>query len=65
MFYYTAGAMLIVAFLSGLFVWRVVDMPINALEQGTKTSFAGAILATRSKCNPRTKWATWLGPSTA
>ena len=36
MFYYTAGAMLIVAFLSGLFVWRVVDMPINALKKGTK-----------------------------
>jgi two-component system, NtrC family, sensor kinase len=36
MFYYTAGAMLIVAFLSGLFVWRVVDMPISALKKGTK-----------------------------
>ncbi len=36
MLYYTAGAMLIVAFLSGLFVWRVVERPINALQQGTK-----------------------------
>src|ERR1700690_818816 len=36
MFYYTAGAMLIVALLSWLFVWRVVDMPINALKHGTE-----------------------------
>jgi two-component system, NtrC family, sensor kinase len=35
MFYYTAGAMLIVAVLSWLFVWRVVDQPIKALKHGT------------------------------
>ena len=33
---YTAGAMLIVAILSWLFVWRVVDEPIKALKNGTE-----------------------------
>jgi two-component system NtrC family sensor kinase len=36
MLLYTAGAMLIVAVLSWLFVWRVVDKPINALKNGTE-----------------------------
>jgi two-component system NtrC family sensor kinase len=33
---YTAGAMLIVALFSWLFVWRVVGEPIKALEKGTE-----------------------------
>src|ERR1022692_3387415 len=33
---YTAGAMLMVAVLSWLFVWRVVDRPIKALKNGTE-----------------------------
>ncbi len=33
---YTAGAMLIVAALSWLFVWQVVGKPIKALEHGTE-----------------------------
>jgi two-component system, NtrC family, sensor kinase len=33
---YTAGAMLMIAILSWLFVWRVVDKPINALKDGTE-----------------------------
>jgi two-component system, NtrC family, sensor kinase len=33
---YTVGAMLLVAVLSWLFVWRVVDKPINALKNGTE-----------------------------
>jgi len=33
---YTAGAMLIVAALSWLFVWREVDIPIKALKKGTE-----------------------------
>ncbi|MGD0790661.1 MAG: ATP-binding protein [Terriglobales bacterium] len=33
---YTAGAMLIVAVLSWLFVWRVVGKPIKALKKGTE-----------------------------
>ncbi len=33
---YTVGAMLLVAVLSWLFVWRVVDKPINALKNGTR-----------------------------
>ncbi|MFZ0900799.1 MAG: ATP-binding protein [Candidatus Sulfotelmatobacter sp.] len=33
---YTAGAMLIVAVLSWLFVWREVGKPIQALEKGTE-----------------------------
>jgi two-component system, NtrC family, sensor kinase len=33
---YTAGAILIVALLSWLFVWRVVDIPLNALKSGTE-----------------------------
>jgi len=33
---YTAGAMLIVAVLSWLFVWRVVGEPIKALKKGTE-----------------------------
>jgi two-component system, NtrC family, sensor kinase len=33
---YTAGATVVVALLSWLFVWRVVDRPINALKDGTK-----------------------------
>ena len=36
MFLYTAGAMLIVAVLSWLFVWRVVGEPIKALKNGTQ-----------------------------
>jgi two-component system NtrC family sensor kinase len=35
MLYYTAGASLMVALLSWLFVWRVVGDPIKALEDGT------------------------------
>ncbi|MFZ1133278.1 MAG: HAMP domain-containing protein, partial [Terriglobales bacterium] len=34
--YYTAGALLIVAVLSWLFVWRVVYRPITALKRGTE-----------------------------
>ena len=41
MLYYTAGAMLIVAVLSWLFVWREVGKPIKALEEGHGTSFPG------------------------
>ncbi|MFZ0137458.1 MAG: HAMP domain-containing protein, partial [Candidatus Sulfotelmatobacter sp.] len=33
---YTAGAMLLIALLSWLFVWRVVFKPINALKNGTE-----------------------------
>src|SRR5271157_3994537 len=36
MLYYTAAALLIVAVLSWLFVWRVVGKPIKALEKGTE-----------------------------
>jgi two-component system NtrC family sensor kinase len=36
MFSYTAGALLIVAFLSWLFVWREVDQPIQSLKRGTE-----------------------------
>src|ERR1039457_150244 len=36
MLLYTAGAMLVVAVLSWLFVWRVVGKPIKALETGTE-----------------------------
>jgi two-component system NtrC family sensor kinase len=36
MLYYTAGALLMVAVLSWLFVWRVVGKPIKALENGTE-----------------------------
>lgn len=36
MVFYTAGAMLIVAVMSFLFVWRVVDKPIKALKKGTE-----------------------------
>ena len=34
--YYTAGALLIVAILSWLFVWREVGQPIKALKRGTE-----------------------------
>ena len=33
---YTGGALLIISFLSWLFVWRVVEEPIKALQRGTK-----------------------------
>jgi two-component system, NtrC family, sensor kinase len=36
MFVYTTGAMLIVAVLSWLFVWREVGQPIKALKKGTE-----------------------------
>jgi two-component system, NtrC family, sensor kinase len=36
MLVYTAGAMLIVALLSWIFVWRVVGEPIKALKSGTE-----------------------------
>ena len=36
MFFYTVGAMLIVAVLSFVFVWQVVDKPIKALKNGTE-----------------------------
>lgn len=41
MFLYTAAAMLIVAVLSWLFVWRVVGEPIGALKNGTEHLFQG------------------------
>jgi two-component system NtrC family sensor kinase len=43
MFYYTAGAMLMVAILSWLFVWRVVAKPIQALEKGTERLSQGEL----------------------
>jgi len=43
MFYYTAGAMLIVAILSWLFVWRVVAKPIQALKSGTERLSQGEL----------------------
>jgi len=41
MLFYTAGAMLIVAVLSWLFVWRVVGEPIKALKNGTEHLYQG------------------------
>jgi two-component system, NtrC family, sensor kinase len=38
---YTLAAMLLVAVLSGLFVWRVVDRPIQELKNGTEHLFHG------------------------
>ncbi len=43
MFYYTAGAVLIVAILSWLFVWRVVAKPIQALKSGTERLSQGEL----------------------
>ena len=43
MFYYTTGAMLMVAVLSWLFVWRVVAKPIQALEKGTERLSQGEL----------------------
>jgi two-component system, NtrC family, sensor kinase len=43
MLYYTAGAMLIVAILSWLFVWRVVAKPIKALKNGTERLSQGEL----------------------
>jgi len=40
---YTAGAMLTVVLLSWLFVWRVVDIPINELKDGTEHLFRGEL----------------------
>ena len=40
---YTVGAMLLVAVLSWLFVWRVVDKPINALKNGTRHLWQGEL----------------------
>jgi two-component system, NtrC family, sensor kinase len=40
---YTAGAMVLVALLSWLFVWRVVDKPINALKDGTERLSQGKL----------------------
>jgi two-component system NtrC family sensor kinase len=52
MSYYTAGALLVVAALSWLFVWRVVDKPINALKNGTERLARGELgyqIAVRSQ----------------
>src|ERR1700686_2510476 len=43
MLFYTAGAMLIVAVLSWLFVWRVVGEPIKALKNGTERLSQGEL----------------------
>jgi len=43
MLYYTAGAMLIVAVLSWLFVWRVVAKPIHELKNGTERLSQGEL----------------------
>jgi two-component system, NtrC family, sensor kinase len=43
MLYYTGGAMLMVAVLSWLFVWRVVAKPIQALEKGTERLSQGEL----------------------
>ncbi len=62
---YTAGAMLIVAALSWLFVWRVVGKPIKALREWRRNILPRGILATRSRSDPRMKWVSWLSPSMA
>ncbi len=43
MLFYTAGATLIVAVLSWLFVWRVVGEPIKALKNGTEHLSGGEL----------------------
>ncbi|HVO80987.1 MAG TPA: ATP-binding protein [Terriglobales bacterium] len=43
MLFYTAGAMLIVAVLSWLFVWRVVGVPVKALKSGTERLAEGEL----------------------
>ncbi|MGD0214318.1 MAG: ATP-binding protein [Terriglobales bacterium] len=43
MLFYTLGAMLVVAVLSWLFVWRVVDQPIKALKRGTEILSEGKL----------------------
>ncbi len=43
MLYYTTGAMLIVAIMSWLFVWRVVAKPIQALKSGTERLSQGEL----------------------
>ena len=43
MLHYTAGAMLIVAVLSWLFVWREVGQPIKALKKGTEHLSSGEL----------------------
>jgi two-component system, NtrC family, sensor kinase len=40
---YTVGAMVLVAILCWLFVWRVVDRPINALKKGTEHLSVGEL----------------------
>ncbi len=50
--FYTVGAMLVVAVLSWLFVWRVVDKPITALKKGTEHLAQGELgyqIAVRSQ----------------
>jgi two-component system NtrC family sensor kinase len=43
MSYYTGGALIVVAALSWLFVWRVVDKPIKALKNGTERLARGEL----------------------
>ncbi len=43
MSYYTGGALMVVAALSWLFVWRVVDKPIKALKNGTERLARGEL----------------------
>ncbi len=61
---YTAGALLIVAVLSWVFVWRVVGKPIKALKKVPnifpREDWKGLDQAVSTK----TKWVTWLVRST-
>ena len=41
MIIYTGCALLLIAFLSWFFVWRVVGVPVKALERGTERLAAG------------------------
>ncbi len=39
--FYTACALLLIAFASWFFIWRVVDIPVSALDRGTRRLAAG------------------------
>jgi len=60
---YTLFAVLLIAVVSGIFVWRVVHIPVKKLT-AAPTGWRAASSATSSISFRATNWANWRSPST-
>ncbi len=61
---YTVFAVVLIAVLSGIFVWRVVHIPVKKLKARHRAVDATASSDISSISSPATNWASWRFPST-